>query len=429
MIEMSMVMTLCQLTPYNCLSYFSIKKYGKNYGTGGAIMKLTDAKIRKLIREKQTKTHGDGRGLYLRIAATGSASWSFRAKVKNGRKREIGLGSFPDVSLAEARDKALEYRKLARDGIDPMAEKGKAKIPTFREASEKSFEVLAPRWRSEKTRTNRKQTMARYVYPAIGQVPVNEIGRKDLLEILLPVWSSKPQQGLRIRRHIREVLEWSLAHGYVDVNLAGDAIKGALPSMHSMKKHFRTIPYDEVPDAMAKVQASGAHPSTILCFEMLVLTATRSQECRLANWSEFDLDNEIWTIPAERAKTRKPHRVPLSTRALEILSEAKERFGDEGLVFPSARGKAMSDSTLSKLVRELGIDGVPHAIARATFRSWCADSNVAFELAEAALAHVPNKVVAAYQRSDLIERRRVLMQSWSDFLTGAETAKVIPISA
>ena len=316
---------------------------GQNVDTKGdrRVKKLTAAHVKSL---KKKGLHRVDDGLYLRITReNGPGAWQLRMVVA-GKRRYVNLGPYPAISLAEARHKAAAYRVDIVEGRDPLAENEKAAIPTFREAAEKAYEVLSPRWRSVKTKKNRQQVMERYVFPIMGDSPVNEIGREQVLKILLPVWSSRPEQGRRIRRHIREVLEWCLGFGFVEVNLAGEPINGALPSMRSLKQHHRTIPHDEVGDAIEKVSQSGAHPSTILCFEMMILCATRSQECRLATWGEFDMNNSLWTIPAERTKTRKPHRIPLSTRALEILKEAKELFCDEGLVFPSARGKVMSDS-------------------------------------------------------------------------------------
>ena len=388
-------------------------------------MKRLTAAAVKSLRKKGLHRVDDG--LYLRIARDGGpGAWQLRLVV-SGKRRYVNLGPYPGVSLVDAKQKAMTYRVAIAEGNDPLEEERREQTPTFKVASEKSFEVLSKKWISEKTRRNRQQTMARYVYPKIGQVRVDEIDRQMILEILLPLWSTRPEQGRRIRRHIREVLEWCLGHGFVEVNLAGEPISGALPSMRSLKKHYRTIPHEEVADAIANVRQSGAHPSTILCFELMILTATRSQECRLMVWDEVSLDDALWEIPSERTKTRKGFRVPLSTRAVEILHEARELFGDEGLIFKNARGRATSDSTASKLCRELGINGVPHALARATFRSWCADNSVAFEVAEAALNHVANEVVKSYQRSDLLVRRREVMQGWSDYLGEKQRAKVISI--
>ena len=385
--------------------------------------KLTAAKVKSITKEGR---HGDGGGLYLRVAPGGSKQWVLRVVV-SGKRRDVGLGPYPAVSLAQARHKAATYRVAVADGKDPLRERRKAETPTFEQAEEKTYEVLSKRWRSTKTKKNWKQVMARYVRPIIGDMRVDEIGREQVLKILLPVWTDRPEQGRRIRRQLKAVLDHCVAAGYVDANFAGDAVSGALPSMRSLKHHHRTIPYDEVASAIEKVRQSGAHRATILAFETMILCATRSQECRLATWDEFDLEQALWTIPGERTKTNRPHRIPLSTRALEILNEAKERFSGEGLVFPSARGKPMSDSTISKLLRELEIGGVPHGIARASFRSWCADSGVEREVAEASLAHVPGETERAYQRADMLQRRRVVMERWSNYLDGKRSPKVVEL--
>lgn len=194
-----------------------------------------------------------------------------------------------------------------------------------------------------------------------------------------------------------------------------------------LKKAHKTIPHAHVAQALDTIKRSGAAPSTIRCFEFQVLTATRSGEVRLAEWAEIDVTKKMWSIPATRTKTGRAHRVPLSSRTLAILAEAKKSGQHNALIFPSARGNPLSDATISKLVRENGINGVPHAIARACFRSWCADVNVSREVAEACLAHVVKGVEGAYQRSDLFERRRSVMQQWSDYITGAPRAYVIPL--
>ena len=226
--------------------------------------------------------------------------------------------------------------------------------------------------------------------------------------------------------HEPHVIKWAKAQG-LRADDPTDGIIEALPKTATLKKGFKMIPHEQVAQAIATIQRSGASQSTILCFEFQVLTATRSSEVRLAEWSEIDSTKQMWTIPATRTKTRRAHRVPLSSRALAILAEARKSSRGNPLVFPSARDKPISDATISKLVRENGINGVPHAIARACFRSWCADVNVSREVAEACLAHVVKGVEGAYQRSDLFERRRSVMQKWSDYVTGAPSADVIPL--
>ena len=223
-------------------------------------------------------------------------------------------------------------------------------------------------------------------------------------------------------------MKWSIAEGYRLDNPV-DVIGAALPKAGGASGHFKALHHSEVGGAIEKVRLSGAFPSTPLAFEFSVLTATRSSETRLARWHEINFENALWVLPPARTKMNRPHRIPLSSRALEILNESKDLFGgdDDALVFPSAKGVALSDSTISKLVRELGIEGTPHGIARASFRSWCADSGVSREVAEAALGHLAGEVEQAYQRSDLLERRREIMEGWARYLAGAAPAKVIEL--
>ena len=247
---------------------------------------------------------------------------------------------------------------------------------------------------------------------------------------MLPIWSTKHETARRVRQRIGTVMKWAVAQGYRADNPAGDAIGAALPKNSAIRKHQRALPYGEVVAAVEAVRASGAGITAKLAFEYLVLTACRSGEVRLARWEEFDLGAAEWLIPGERMKTKRPHRVPLSGRALEILCEARPLSGGTGLVFPSPRGKALSDNTLSKLLRDLGIQAVPHGF-RSSFRDWASEcTNAPRSVMEAALAHVnPNRVEAAYARSDLFERRRALMESWAAYLANDLGAKLVTLNS
>ena len=213
-------------------------------------------------------------------------------------------------------------------------------------------------------------------------------------------------------------MKWAVAQGHRQDNPAGDALGAALPKHSIVKKHHRALPYAEVADAIATVRASRAHWATVAAIEYLVLTASRSGEVRKARWDEVDLETATWTVPADRMKMQREHRVPLSERALQILAEASEWADGSGLVFPSVTGRPLSDNTLSKLLREQGISAVVHGF-RSSFRDWCAEcSNAPREVSELALAHVnSDRVEAAYMRTDLFERRRALMQSWADYIS------------
>ena len=383
---------------------------------------LTFAKIKSLTKPG---SYGDGGTLYLRIAPGGSKQWVQRLVIR-GRRHDLGLGGWPLVSLKEAREAAFENRKQARRGEDPLAARQREAAPTFEEALEKVIALHQPTWKDGgRTANSWRACLKQYATPKIGRRRVSEITAADVLDIVGGIWTSRHETAKKIKRRLGAVLAWAVTQGYRADNPV-QAITVTLPKADNLKGHFKAIPHEEVRTAIETVRASQANSSTIRCFEFLILTATRSGEARLMTWEEVDLRKRMWVIPAARTKTGKGHRVPLSSRACEILRDS-QAGSESALVFPSARGKALSDATISKLVRENGINGVPHAIARACFRSWCADVNVSREVAEACLAHVVKGVEASYQRSDLFERRRSVMQQWSDYVTGAPSADVIPL--
>ena len=383
---------------------------------------LTYAKIKSL---RKAGFYGDGGTLYLRVAPGGSKQWVQRLVIR-GRRHDLGLGGWPLVSLQEARESAFENRKQARRGEDLLAARQREVAPTFEEALEKVIALHQPTWKDGgRTANSWRACLKQYATPKIGRRRVSEITAADVLDIVGGIWTSRHETAKKVKRRLGAVLAWAVTQGYRSDNPV-QAITVTLPKADNLKGHFKAIPHEEVRIAIETVRKSRANPSTVRCFEFLVLTASRSGEARLMMWDEVDLRKRTWIIPAARTKTGKEHRVPLSSRACEILREA-QTGREAALVFPSARGKALSDATISKLVRENGINGVPHAIARACFRSWCADVNVSREVAEACLAHVVKGVEASYQRSDLFERRRSVMQKWSDYVTGAPSADVIPL--
>ena len=367
-------------------------------------------------------SHYAGTTLYLHVAPGGSKSWVQRLTI-HGRRCDIGLGGFPVVALAEARDKAYQNRKIAQAGGDPLAEKRKVKIPTFRDAAEKTFEANRARWRSEKTAKNWEQGMAKHVLPVLGGLRVDRIRREDVLRILTPIWTKIPEVARKQRNRIRAVLSWCQAHGFIEHNVAGEMIDGALPAMPAVNQHFRALPYRALPAALETVETSGASLAAKLCFRFLVLTATRSGEARGSDWSEIDLETKEWRIPATRMKAGVEHRGPLSDAALAVLAQAQILRDRSGLVFPSVLrpGKPLSDMTLTKVLRDNGLaDRTTVHGLRSTFRDWCAETGKPREIAEAALAHVVPGVEGAYFRSDLFERRRLLMGQWAAYVSRRE---------
>ena len=324
--------------------------------------RLTAAFVRSV---KRSGVYCDQHGLRLRVYESRklksiSKHWLWRGTV-NGTRRDVGLGAFPYVSLVDARQQAFEYRKIARAGGDPVALKRKPDVPTFAEAVDTVIAIHREGWKDAgKSEKQWRASLRDYAMKRLGRKRVDQITTADVMAVLIPHWHTKNETMRRVRQRIGAVMKWAVAQGYRDDNPAGDAISAALPKTGTVRKHQRALPFAEVGAALDKVRASGAFTSTVLALEFLVLTACRSSEVRLARWDEVDLESGTWTVPAGRMKAKRDHRVPLTARALEILHEARELSEDSDLVFPSAHGRALSDNTISKLLRDLGIEAEPH---------------------------------------------------------------------
>jgi integrase len=386
-------------------------------------VRLSAAKVRQVL---EAGKYYDGNGLFLRVEPTGSKRWVQRLTI-HGKQREIGLGAADLVTLAEARDAAIENRKLARAGGDPLAAKrNRVAVPTFNEAVQKVIELYSPTWRNAKHAAQFRNTLVTYAGPIIGAKPVSEVTSADVLRVLTPIWTSKAETARRVKQRIGTVMKWAVAAGHRNDDPCA-ALTQALPKSGQKVEHRKSLLYQEVAGCIATINESAAAPSTKLAMEFLILTAARSGEVRGATWDEIDLDGKVWHIPGGRMKGKIDHIVPLSSRAVEVLVTARQ-LGSVGLLFPGIKGgKPLSDMTLSKLVKELGYPCDVHGF-RTSFRTWVQEkTNTPFEVAERALAHkTRNAVVAAYARSDLMEKRRQLMQRWADYLGSAE-GKVIKI--
>ncbi len=381
-------------------------------------MRLTATKVKAL---KDPGRYGDGTvpGLYFVIRPGGSKSWVQRIVI-DGTRRDMGLGGYPDVSLARAREKAAGNRTALADGRDPRAQKRRT-TPTFREATYAVLEMNRPRWRSPKHASNWIQMMERHAVPKLGSMAIHRIDHADVLNVLEPIWTSRPETARRIRQRLRSIFAWSMAHGHRTDNPAGEVIDAALPAQPAVKAHFRALPYQEVAAALDAVDASGASLSSRLCFRFLVLTAARSGEARGATWDEVDFASSTWTISGSRMKAGVEHRVPLSDQALDVLREARRLKDDSGLIFPSALrpGRPLSDMTMTKILRDLGLaDRATVHGFRTSFKTWCMETtDTPWAVGEAALAHsLGNSTEQAYARSDLFIKRRALMQQWADYL-------------
>nr|WP_197276958.1 site-specific integrase [Sphingomonas profundi] len=363
--------------------------------------------------------YADGNGLYLKVDPSGAKRWVQRLMIHK-KRTDIGLGSTSLVSLAEARERALEHRRQARAGDDPLASRrASTTILTFKECAQKVYDLSAPTWRNAKHGQQWLNTLEAFASPIFGTKRIDAVTNADVLSALTPIWNTRPETARRVKQRIGTVMKWAMAQGWRGDNPA-EAISKALPKHdRSSVKHRAALPYEAVADAISKVRRSEAGTATKLATEFLILTATRSGETREAKWIEVDIEKAEWIIPATRMKTKRPHRVPLPPRCIAILEEAKalRREGDD-LVFPGTKdGKPLSDMTLSKLMKELGIAAVPHGF-RSSFRDWAGEATShPREVIEFALAHViKDKAEAAYARSDLFAKRRKLMDDWSQYI-------------
>lgn len=299
----------------------------------------------------------------------------------------------------------------------------RASAPNFADAARQVIELRRPTWSNRKHANQWASTLSTYAYPIIGSKPVGEITSGDVLSVLTPIWTEKPETARRLRQRVETIFDWAVAQGWRSDNPAGRAVTRALPKHSGVKNHFEALHYSEVPAAMAKVRESNFDLITRLSLEFLVLTAARSSEVRLSRWSEIDLTTNTWTIPAERMKARREHRVPLSQRARGILLEVQQgdSQGSEqetGLVFPGGRrGGPLSNMTHIQVLRRLEIPAVPHGF-RSSFRDWVIEqTETPWVVGEAALAHnLGNSTEMAYARTDLFDKRRELMEAWDRFL-------------
>ena len=315
---------------------------------------LTAAKIRSISTPGR---HGDGAGLYLNVTAAGSKSWVQRIVI-DGRRRDIGLGGYPAVGLAEARSLAVGNQTAIAKGLDPVIEKRRSAIPTFREAARQTHQGNLPRWRNQRHALSWLQTLERHAFPILGNMPVDRISGADVLGVLTPIWGGEPETAVpetarRVRQRIRTVMRWAMAQGFIESNPAGEAIDGALPPMPKLKAHLRALPYEGVAQALAVVETSQASLAAKFCFRSAVLTAARSGEARGALWDEVDFERALWTVPAGRMKGGLEHRVPLSDAALAVLRDAGKLRDGSGLIFPSPMRprQTLSDMTLTKVLR------------------------------------------------------------------------------
>ena len=390
---------------------------------------LTASGIRKLTAPGD---FADGQGLALRIKPNGAKTWIQRVTI-NGRRANIGLGIFPQVSLSDARQAAADNQQAIREGRNPLQEKRQAKedakedtapvvptILTFEQTAEKVWELNRPSWKNEQHAHEWITSLRTHAFPTIGRKQIDAITPADILEILEKIWHCKGETAARIKQRCEAVFDYAIAREY-RIDNPVSAVRKALPKQANKREHFAAVHYSELPAVLNSIRNTGK-PITRLAVEFLTLTAVRSNEVRFAEWSEIDFESATWTVPADKMKAGKVHRIPLSARAMEILRTAWEISGQEdGLIFPSVRdgSKPMTPAALSRVLHRSGISETIHGM-RSSFRDWAAEcSGAAWAVCESALAHnVGNGVEQAYMRSDLFEQRRALMDAWAAYIAG-----------
>ena len=377
---------------------------------------LTPAKVKQ---EKRPGRYADGNGLYLHVSETGARWWIWRGTV-HGKRCDRGMGSARLVSLAEAREIARTWRRIARAGGDPAAErdKGKRESLTFEDAARRVWaEQIEANALNAKHRQQWINSLRDYAFPTIGSLPVHAIKQADILRILAPIWTEKPTTARRVRQRLRTVLNWARTAGHYEGMNPVEGVEDGLPKQRAKVQHFKALPYGELPDLMHHIEMVDGMGALALRFA--ILTATRSGEVRGARWSEIDLGAAVWTIPAERMKAKEEYRIPLTAKALAVLKPA--RGLDNDLVFPGRlRGRPLSERSVTVVLKRLNVPATLHGF-RSTFRDWASErTNVPREIAEMCLAHaVGNTVERAYARSDLFDKRRDLMDQWARFCVSA----------
>lgn len=392
-------------------------------------------------RHKQPGYHAVGGvpGLHLQVTSTGARSWILRVMVGN-RRRDLGVGGYPETSLAQARERARAVRDQIRQGTDPVAEREaaqtrlqsqRAKTITFDEATRKYLASKTREFKNDKHSAQWRSTLATYANPVIGKLPVNQIELAHIVQILNDIWITKTETATRLRGRIENVIAWATVSGY----RTGDNparwkgnLDAILPKPGKLKnvQHHKALPVAAMPQFMADLRRRvGIAPRAL---EFSILTAARSGEVRGATWSEIDLDAGTWTVPSERMKAGREHVVPLCDTAIQILRDAP-RFPDCELLFPSPNGKVMSDGTLNAVLKRMKVEATAHGF-RSTFRDWTAEfTNYPHEVCEMALAHtIPNAVERAYRRGDLLAKRSRLMTDWEKFLANPNASGDVTLS-
>lgn len=391
-----------------------------------AIHKLTAAAVEK---KKAPGRYGDGGGLWLHVAKSGTKSWVFRYMI-DGRSREMGLGALHTVSLKKARLKAQACRELLDDDVDPLEDRERRRAATrqsktFADCTRAYLDAHGDKWRNEKHRWQWENTLARFAFPVVGNMPVSDITVQHIVKILEPIWKTKNETAVRTRGRVEAVIAWARVMGFCEGDNPAkwtNNLDKLLPAPSEVRKvqHLASMPHAQVPEFVAKLRQQPGIAARAL--EFTILTAARTNETIGATWSEIDLDAATWTVPADRMKAGKDHVVPLSDRAVEILREM-EGVRSSDWVFPGwKKGNPLSNMAMLTVIKKaMAMRGVTVHGFRSSFRDWVADAtDFPREVAEHSLAHqLPDKVEAAYQRSTMFDKRRELLTAWADFTGGS----------
>lgn len=409
-----------------------------------SINRLSD----RAVRAKKNKgMYADGGGLYLQVSAVGSKSWIFRFK-RDGRARDMGLGGWPGVSLADAREKAAEARRHHAQGKDPIAERNAnvarerieaARTITFKACAEKLIDSHEASWRNPKHRQQWRNTLKTYAYPVIGHLPVADVDTTLVLKIIEPLWHTKSETASRVRGRIERVLSWAKARGYRQGENPAQwrgHLDQVLPPRSKVRRvvHHPALHYKRLPAFMSDLRARAG--ISVLALEFTILTAARTNESLNAAFDEFDLEAKLWTIPAERMKGYREHQVPLSPRALAIVKEMSDQRISR-YVFPGLKkNQPLSDMAMLELLRGLAlVDDAGASLTvhgfRSTFKDWANDATSFPDfLSEMALSHISgDKVRDAYARADLLKKRRVLMAAWATYCDRQCGSSLSPVKA
>lgn len=402
----------------------------------------SDRALKKMISEASAGTHRVNDGLYLQVSKSGSTSWIFRFQL-DGRRREMGLGTYPDVSMLAAKEASEDARRLVAKRIDPITARDKAladgrtqseKVVTFKAYALDYIQTHRAGWSNVKHAQQWENTLTTYAFPVIGEKPISAVNTDDLLKILSPIWSVKNETASRVRNRLEAIISSAKARRLFEGEnpaLWKGHLETLLPKRNSLKrvKHHAALPYAEIPEFICQLnQQAGLSARALL---LVILTACRTSEVLQAAWAEFDLDAAVWTIPAARMKARREHKVPLSAQAVAILRSTPQLLGSP-YVFPGTRpGRPLSQMAMAMLLRRMKLEGLTVHGFRSSFRDWAAEeTSFPNMVAEMALAHtVSNAVEAAYRRGDLLAKRKELMQAWADYCTKIQEKPQVERSA